>query len=188
MIATLKGIIIGKELDHIVLETGGVGYEIFLAAEDIGKAKTGETTRYFIYEHLREDIHALYGFGTQEHKRVFLHLLSVTGIGPKVALAVLSAASIDRLKQAVATGDPDLLKGVAGVGKKTAARIIVELRGKLGEAGAGASLAQVNDSAYQALTGLGYSSVQAAQAVAMLPPEVTDEQERIKLALRQVRQ
>lgn len=186
MIATLKGQVIGKQIDHIVLEAGGIGYEVFLTTEDTGRARVGEDARYFIYEQLREDIHALYGFSSEDHKQVFVQLLSVSGIGPKVALAVLSAASVDRLKQAVAAGDPDLLKGVSGVGKKTAERIIVELRGKLGEPSGSVSLAGASDSAYQALIGLGYPAAQAAEAVAAVPVDVTNEQERIKLALRQV--
>ena len=186
MIATLSGKISHKNIDHIILEAGGVGYEVFLATEDIGTAATGQNATLYIYEHIREDAHLLFGFSAPESKRVFMQLLSVGGIGPKVAMAVLSASSIDRLKQAVSAGDPELLRGVAGVGKKTAERIIVELRGKLGEAAGGTSLAGANDSAYQALLGLGYSAPQAAQAVSELPADVTDEQERIKLALRRV--
>ena len=186
MIATLSGKITQKNLDHIILEVAGVGYEVFLATDDIGSTSSGQTATFYIYEHIREDAHLLFGFSQPESKRVFMQLLSVSGIGPKVAMAVLSAASIDRLKQAVSGGDPELLKGVAGVGKKTAERIIVELRGKLGEASGGVTLAASGDSAYQALLGLGYSSAQAAQAVAELPPDLKDEQERIKLALRQV--
>lgn len=187
MIATLTGKIKEKNIDRIILDLGGVGYEVFLTTEDGGLLRPDQEASFYIYEHIREDTHVLYGFADPEGKRVFMHLLSVSGIGPKVAMAVLSAASIDRLKQAVGAGDPDLLKGVAGVGKKTAERIIVELKSKLGEvSGTGPSLAATNDSAYQALLGLGYTAAQAAQAVAALPAEVSDEQERIRLALRQV--
>src|SRR5688572_15345099 len=122
MIATLNGKITAKLNDSVVLEVGGVGYEVFLALEDLQAARVGQDSAYLIYEHIREDTHNLHGFSTADAKQVFVQLLSVSGIGPKVAMAVLSSTTIGRLKQAIAAGDPQLLKGVAGVGKKTAER------------------------------------------------------------------
>src|SRR5688572_28753674 len=135
MIATRNGKISAKLNDSVVLDVGGVGYEVFLELEDLQSARTGEPVTYLIYEHIREYAHNLHGYSTADAKQVFVQLLSVSGIGPKVAMAVLSATTIGRLKQAIAAGDPQLLKGVAGVGKKTAERIILELRGKLTDAG-----------------------------------------------------
>lgn len=184
MIGSLKGIVVEKYGDAVILEVQGVGYELLLPVEDWGSAKVGGTARFYIYEQIREDAHNLFGFASLEAKNFFLLLLSVNGVGPKVALAVLSATSIDRLKQAIASGDPELLKGVSGVGKKTAERIVMELRSKIGEVGGGLSMVSAHDSTYQALVGLGYTAAQASQAVAAIDPAITDEQERIRAALR----
>ncbi|HVE81144.1 MAG TPA: Holliday junction branch migration protein RuvA [Candidatus Dormibacteraeota bacterium] len=184
MIATISGKVSEKQNDAVIIELGGIGYEVVLTTEDWGKAKAGELAKYYIYEHIREDTHVLYGFSALAAKRLYTQLLGVSGVGPKVAMQVLSAATLNRLQQAIATGDPELLKGVSGVGKKTAERIVVELKGKI-EAG-GDMGASSQDSAYQALIGLGYSAAQAAEAAAKVPADVTDAQERIKLALKQL--
>lgn len=183
MIGRITGTVTEKLSNSLLVGGGSLEYEIFVAVDDWGAAKVGREGQFYIYEQIREDAHNLFGFSELKAKELFVELLGVSGVGPKVALAVLSAASYDRLKQAIASGDSDLLKGVAGVGKKTAERIIIELRGKLKEdelLGPGA----VGDSAYQALVGLGYAPAVAAQAVAQIPKDVTDEQERIKRALQ----
>lgn len=183
MIATLTGRVAEKYGDFAVVEIAGVGYEVALTIEDWGVTKVGSETKFYIYENIREDAHNLYGFLTLEAKQLYVQLLSVSGVGPKLAMQTLSGASIDRLRQAIAAGDPDLLKGVSGVGKKTAERIVVELKGKIKSDGV-ISAASSADSAYQALIGLGYTGSQAAEAVSQVPPEVTDDKERIKLALK----
>jgi Holliday junction DNA helicase RuvA len=187
MIASIKGSVEQKLTDSIILETGGIGYEVFVAAVDYGAASVGQQLKLMIYEHIREDAHVLYGFSDQLGRQLFEQLLTVTGIGPKVAMAVLSAAPVERLGQAIATGDPELLRGVSGVGKKTAERIIVELRGKVQAQAksAGAELGAVSqDDTYQALIGLGYSVAQAAQALTELPSSLTGQQDRLKAALK----
>lgn len=185
MIGRITGVVTEKLPDTLLVGAGPVEYELFVTTEDWGDARVGEDGGYYIYEQIREDAHNLFGFSVLAAKQLFVQLLSVSGVGPKVALAVLSAASLSRLHQAIASGDSDLLKGTAGVGKKTAERIIVELRGKLevGETG----LSQNGDAAYQALVGLGYSAAQAAEVVAKLPADLQDEKERIKAALKVAR-
>lgn len=180
MIATLKGEVTAKYGQMLVLETGGVGYEVSVTTEDWGAATVGKQASLFIHEQIREDAHNLYGFGELAAKAFFAQLLSVSGVGPKVALAILSATSLERLHQAISAGDPDLLKGVSGIGKKTAERIMVELRGKVTASGVAAS----TDSTYQALVGLGYSPDQAAAAVSSLPADLKDEAERVRAALK----
>ncbi len=184
MIATLRGTLTEKLADSLVLEVAGVGYELFVTVDDWGGAKVGAEAQLYVYEQIREDTHNLYGFRELGAKQLFVQLLSVNGVGPKVALAVLSAAGETRLRQAIASGDPALLKGVSGVGPKTAQRIIMDLRGKVEEGAVG--LAPVTDSTYQALITLGYTPAQATSAVAALPADIIDEQERIKLALKGV--
>ena len=182
MIATLRGTITEKLPASLVLETGGVGYELAVTVDEWGNAKAGAEARFYIYEHIREDQHALYGFRELASKQLFLQLIGISGVGPKLGLQILSAAGERRLRQAIASGDPALLKGITGVGPKTAQRVMVELRGKVEEGSAG--LAPVADPTYQALISLGYTPAQASSAVAALPADVTDDQARLKLALK----
>jgi Holliday junction DNA helicase RuvA len=182
MIATIRGEITDKLADSLVLEVGGVGYELFTTVDDWGAVKVGDVGRWCVYEQIREDAHNLYGFREYGSKELFVQLLGVNGVGPKMALTILSAAGEKRLRQAIAAGDPELLRGVSGVGPKTAQRVILDLRGKVEDGVAG--LAPVSDSTYQALVALGYTPAQATAAVAAIPADITDEQERVKAALK----
>jgi Holliday junction DNA helicase RuvA len=185
LIATIQGEVSEKVGDSVIIELGGIGYGIVVPVSDWGLAAVGKPAKFYIYEHIREDTHNLFGFSTLAAKQLFMQLMGVSGVGPKVAMQVMSAANLERLISAIAAGDPDLLKGVSGVGKKTAERIMIELRGKV--QGGGVVLpASSGDPAYQALLGLGYSSAQASEAVSKIDPEVTSEQERVKAALKQV--
>jgi Holliday junction DNA helicase RuvA len=184
MIATLSGRITEKLPDGVILEVGGIGYEIFTSPEELTKHQAGTSIQLYIYDHIREDIHNLYGFKTLPSKQLFVQLLGVSGVGPKMAMQILSSGE-GRLRQAIAAGNPALLKGVSGVGTKTAERVIVDLKDKLGAGRSG--LAPVTDETYQALVALGYSAVEATEAVTRLPDDVTDPSERVKLALRQIK-
>lgn len=190
MITTIEGVISEKLTDSVVVELGGIGYEVMVSVVDWGSVAVGASAKFYIYEHIREDSHQLFGFTERRAKDLLIQLLTVNGVGPKVAMQVMSAASIDRLSSAIATGDTELFKGVSGVGKKTAERIMVELKGKVaigaeGVIGVGADVSS-GDPAYQALIGLGYKPVQAAEAVAAIPADITDEQARVKAALRKL--
>jgi len=179
MIAQIRGKIIEKNFESAIVEVGGVGYEILTVPSALADLHEGDEVRFVVHEHIREDQHTLFGFREPETRQFFTRLISINGVGPKVALAILSATSLDNLKQAIATGDPDMLRGVAGVGAKTAQRVILELKGKLDQ-----TTDAMGDETYQALVGLGYTSAQAAGAVAKLPTDVKDSAERVKLALR----
>jgi Holliday junction DNA helicase RuvA len=184
MIATLQGQISEKFDGSLILDVGGVGYELFVTTDDWGAAKLGSSAKFYVHEQVREDAYNLYGFTTIAAKQLYAQLIGVNGVGPKLAMQILSSAGESRLRQAIASGDPALLKGISGVGPKTASRVILDLRGKVEEGAVG--LAPVTDSTYQALVALGYTPAQATQAVTALPDDVTDEQERIKLALKGV--
>lgn len=191
MIATIQGDVSEKLESTIVIELGGIGYELVVTITDWGGAVIGQHAKFYIYEHIREDSHQLFGFSEIAGKRLFMQLLSVSGVGPKVAMQVMSAATVDRLQSAIAGGDADIFKGVSGVGKKTAERIMVELKGKV-EIGSGAigspgAAVSSGDAAYQALLSLGYSAAQSAEALASVPAEIIGEQERVKAALKLVR-
>ncbi len=182
MIATISGQVSQVRSGSVVVELGGLGYEVFLPLSEVLALKEGANIKLFIHEHIREDAHTLYGFSDNSAQDLFENLLSVSGVGPKVALAILSSAPTAKIKEALAGGDADVFKAIAGVGQKTAQRIIVELRGKL-EA---SSQAQPADPAYQALISLGYTAAQAAKAAAAVPADITDEQHRIKAALKEL--
>lgn len=182
MIASLRGQLIEKQGTSLILETGGIGYELAVTVDEWGSARLGEEARFYVYEQIREDTHNLYGFRELGSKQLFAQLLGVNGVGPKMAMQILSSAGEARLRQAIASGDPELLKGVSGVGPKTAQRVIVDLRGKVEEGSSG--LAPVADPTYQALIALGFSPPQATTAVAQIPAHITGEQERLKAALQ----
>lgn len=195
MIARLKGTVVEKDQNGLVVDVGGVGYAVIVSTGDYGSAELNAETSLHIYEHIREDTHDLYGFSNVPSRQFFQQLLSINGVGPKVALGILGAASVPQLQQAIASGDADIFKGVAGVGTKTAQRIVVELKDKLeaigigggpGGASGGAQLS-ASDPAFQALLGLGYTVSQAAQALAAVPPEVISEQDRVKAALKELK-
>ncbi len=185
MIATLHGTLTEKLATSLILEAAGVGYELVVTVDEWGSAHLGEEARYYVYEQIREDAHNLYGFRDLSSKHLFGQLLGISGVGPKLAMQILSSAGENRLRQAIASGDPALLKGVTGVGPKTAQRVIVELRGKVEEGAAG--LAPVADPTYQALVALGYTPAQATSAVATIPSDISGDQERLKAALKGVK-
>lgn len=133
MIAYLKGTLTEKAPTRIVVEAGGVGYEVLIPLSTSEKLPgEGKEVRVLTYHHVREDSDALYGFATPSEREVFETLLTVKGIGPKVALGILSGSSVERFKEAVAAGDADALTAIPGIGKKTSQRIVVELREKFG--------------------------------------------------------
>ena len=148
----------------------------------------GEEVKLHTHLHLREDNATLYGFATDDELRFFQTLLGVSGLGPKLALAMLSAMSVDKLTMAIATGSVDLLTIVPGIGKKVADRLVLELKDKIAAGWVttpAAQLAEANTDVLAALTSLGYSVAEATRAVATLPPssDLTLE-ERLKLALQ----
>lgn len=176
MITFLHGIIVEKQPTRVVLDVGGVGYEVFvpLSSYDRLPAKN-ESCRILTYDYLREDGHLLFGFMTEEERRMFILLMGASGIGPKLALSALSGLSIRELKAAVVEGDIKRLSSISGVGKKMAERIVVELRDKIGvgeglEALTGAREMSADDlkarDAVLALIALGYKQEAARKMVA----------------------
>lgn len=174
MITFLAGRLVEKDPTRVVLDVQGVGYEVFIPLSSYDRLPApGEAARLLTYDHVREDLHALYGFATDEERRLFLLLMGVSGIGPRLALTALSGLSVRDLKAAVAQGDVKRLSSVSGIGKKTAERMVVELRDKLtaGEAleavagaAAGEPDARLRD-AILALVSLGYKQAEAQKRV-----------------------
>lgn len=136
MINYLIGEIIAKNENSVVLENNGIGYEIFASATTISTLPVlGANARIYAYLHVREDELSLYGFSTLEEKEMFLKLIDVSGIGPKVALGILSGIRLSDLAVAIKTGDTKLLSTIKGLGKKTAERIVLELKDKISVVG-----------------------------------------------------
>jgi Holliday junction DNA helicase RuvA len=190
MIATLEGIVSEKFLDSIVIDVGGVGYGLLVTTSDFAILTKGDTAKVYVYEHIREVSHDLFGFTKLATKYLFEQLLSVKNVGPKVALAVLDIGSDEYVRAAIAAGEVKTLQTAKGVGKRAAEQIIVELRDKMGiVAGSTAedivSRGGINqtDEAVQALVALGYQEADAMVALQHIDKNLPLEA-RIKEALR----
>lgn len=191
MIATLRGELRARGDNFVVVEVGGIGFRLLVPGSTLDElGDLGETVRLYTHLLTREDAITLYGFVTPEELELFELLLGVTGVGPRLALSVLSATSAEALRLAIAQEDVDLLVRVPGIGRKTASRMILDLKGKidisrLGLPGVGI-VSPEQAELIDVLTSLGYSTAEARAAVASLPLEAKAEplEERIRLVLR----
>lgn len=191
MIATLSGVVAEKLLDIVVLDVHGIGYGVFVTSEDYGALAQGQTSKVYIYEHIREASHDLFGFLSLDTKRLFEQLLGVNGVGPKMALSVLSIGNINHVRAAIASGDVKFIQRASGVGKRVAERIVVELKDKVGLEGvelAATGLLQgegllLKDEAVEALVSLGFTPQDATKALQHVDVKLSVE-ERVKLALK----
>ena len=188
MIASLHGRLESLSGDGVVLNVGGIGFQVYLPTSTLSSlGNIGEEISLHTHLHLREDSVTLYGFASADELRFFQTLLGVSGLGPRLALAMLSAMSLERLTMAVATGSTDLLTSIPGIGRKVADRLVLELKDKVAAGWVStpaAQLAEENTDVLAALVSLGYSASEASRAVASLP--VSSElslEEKIKQAL-----
>ena len=188
MIATLRGEISQIEETALILEVGGVGLRVFVPAPVRTRAKVGESVLLFTHLVVREDSLTLYGFESQAERELYNILLGVDGVGPKVALAVLSTLTVDAIQRAVFADESEVLNRVPGVGKKTAQKMALHLKDKLKptDALAGvAAMADYDSEVLAALTALGYSVVEAQSAIQSLPRDApTDVEERLRFTLQ----
>lgn len=199
MIALITGRLAQKEPTQIIIDVGGVGYELTIPLStfyELGEPGTEVSLR--VHTHVREDMLQLFGFRTEAEKRLFLLLTSVTGIGPKLAVTILSGMGTDDLIRALTSSDLARLVGIPGVGKKTAERMLVELKDKVaGLASSGSAVpagttfmpgVSVSDDLVSALTNLGYPANTAQKAAAAAIAEIPDAgfSQILKLALRQL--
>ncbi len=188
MIASLQGKLESLGTDWAIINVGGIGFQVYLPTSTLSTlGRTGKEVRLHTYLHLREDNATLYGFASAEELGLFQILISVSGLGPRLALAMLSAMDAEKLTMAIATSSADLLIQVPGIGKKMAERLILELKDKISTSWIttpAAQLAQENTDVVAALTSLGYSATEATRAVATLPSSDLSLEEKIKLALQ----
>ena len=184
MIAGIEGILKSRGEDGVVVDVGGVSFRLQSPTSTISTLGIpGDRVKLHTHLHVREDNLSLYGFASSEELRLFELLIAVSGIGPKTALALLSALSPERFEFAIARGDVEILSSVSGVGKKTAARLVLELKGRFEQVSVASR--SPHEDVKAALIGLGYSAAEANSAIVTLP-DASDLslEDKIKLALR----
>ena len=181
MIAQLRGKPVASTPDGLVLDVGGVGYLVAATPSAVRKAAGADEVTIETYMVVREDALQLYGFAERAERELFVQLLTVNGVGPKVALAIVSGSSPAELRRAIVLEDTARFEAIPGIGRKTAQRVVLELKEKLGSAAAAAEPRDLG--ARDALVELGFSVVEAERVLAEVDPELPVE-ERVRLALR----
>lgn len=187
MIYSITGLLRSKNQNFIVVEAQGVGYKIYFPKALLEQLPPlGQTVLVFCHTHVREDAFDLYGFLTDQQLSLFESLISVSGVGPKSALSIMAVADIHELIAAINEGRVDLLTKAAGVGKKVAERVTLELKGKLSFADSTVTLGamQSNLDLEETLVSLGFSKAQARSTISKIPPDIKDFNERLKAALK----
>ena len=191
MIAHIAGKVAEKYLNSVVVDVHGIGYEIFVSAPDFDQIKVGDEKKFYTHHSIRENGEDLYGFTSLTAKKLFELLISVNGVGPKAGLAILSLAAPEEVRNAIANADIKFVSSASGVGKKSAERVIVDLRDKVGvpsHVGATEILKNTapeeNDEALDALIALGFPLKEATAALSGVDKTLSVE-ERIKVALKQ---
>jgi len=191
MIVALEGILESRGVDSAVVKVGPLSLRVYIPGSTLSQlGSVGDNVSLHTYLYLREDNVALYGFASPQELGLFQNLISVSGIGPKAALGLLSALNPEQLASAIVSGNVDLLSQAPGLGKKMAGRIVLELKSKLESEWEGVVvpvLTQEDADVVAALTNLGYSLKEATQAVSSLPDSrELDLEERVRLALQQL--
>jgi Holliday junction DNA helicase RuvA len=191
MIVALEGILESRGIDSAVVKIGPLSLQVYVPGSTLSQlGAVGDKVHLHTHLYLREDNVAIYGFASADELAIFQNLISVSGIGPKAALAFLSTLNVTQLASAIISGNVDLLTQVPGIGRKIAGRVVLELKGKLEKGWEGAvppTLTREDADVVTALTSLGYSLKEATHAVANLPAsEDMDLEEKVKLALSQI--
>lgn len=195
MIGFIRGKLINKQPPQLLVDVGGIGYELDAPMSTFyGLPATGSDVALFTHLVVREDAHVLFGFGTERERRLFRELLKVSGIGPKLALSILSGINVDELLLCVASGDADSLVRIPGVGRKTAERLLIELRDRVkgfGETiavphtiGVASSAVGIQSEAFSALLALGYKPIEITKLLKAVDASVQSVEEIIRHALK----
>lgn len=177
MIDYLNGKLVHKDPTYVLLDVGGIGYHVNISLQTYAKIKDEEQLRLLTFLHIKEDAHTLYGFKEAHEKRLFLLLISINGVGPNTGLMILSSLSSEEIEQAILSGDVATIQGVKGIGTKTAQRIILELKDKVGKSTTGETAAplgflqggnKIREEALQALITLGFPKAVAEKNLALV--------------------
>ena len=188
MIAHVSGVVAEKFANSVSVDVRGIGYEVQVPLSDFDHALLGEMVKFYTYHHIREQAQDLFGFSSLAAKKLFELLISVQGVGPKAALAILSLGDSETVRNAIASGDSGYIAKASGVGKKTAERVVVDLSDKVGLAvsvahASGVSSAPAGDEALEAMMALGFTLNDAIQALETVPKDIPTAQ-RVTLALK----
>jgi Holliday junction DNA helicase RuvA len=187
MIASLRGKVIRKRADGLIVEMNGVGYKVICPVSVLESAKVDSDIFLNVYTHIREDIFALYGFLKADDLALFELLIGVSGVGPKAAINILSAANSEKVRSSIQKQDPGILFSVSGIGKKTAEKIVVELKSKLGANDSLYLPSSETDDLYQALSDLGFKPSEISTVVSKIPDNLETTEEKLKFALKEIR-
>lgn len=180
MISYLEGEIKKIADGYAIVVNDGVGFQVFLSAKTLGGLKEGERASVFVHEYLRENARELYGFMSHSELEFFWRLLDISGVGPRMAMNIIALGSIEELVKNIEKGNIDYISQVSGVGKKTAQKIVIELKGKLDLTGS----EEEDQEVITALKNLGYTKSQAREAVRKVSKDVTDTGDKVREALR----
>lgn len=183
MIGSLRGTVIEVHATSALIEVSGLGYSIKAPVPVLAVLKVDENRFFYIHDHIREDAHDLFAFNTRDELSLFERLLSVNGVGPKVALTVMSSGTSSSVRAAILKGDLALLTSVPGVGTKTAQKIVLELKGQIVDPG---ELPPGDAEVVEALVSLGYPAIQAREALKYVSAEITDISERVRESLKRL--
>jgi Holliday junction DNA helicase RuvA len=187
MIGSLRGPVTRLGADHVIIELGGVGYRVVIGPALLGRLRPEREAHLFVHHLVREDQQALFGFGSAEELAFFELLMTVTGVGPRLALAITTAYPVTKLQLAIVTDDLDLLTSVSGVGRKTAQRIGLELKEKIHAAGVAVGPgASTESDVVAALESLGYTATEARRAAGAVAGTDGGLDSRIKAALQEL--
>jgi Holliday junction DNA helicase RuvA len=181
MIAKITGTVFEKTSSSVIVDVAGIGYEVVVAPTLLDELDMNAEVTFYTAEHIKEDDYTLYGFLQSDGRAMYHQLTSVSGVGPKAAMAILSKHSVDEIQSAIIADNISLFSNVSGIGKKTAQRIILDIKGKL--VAAPADKPKADDQAYQALLSLGYSSKDAHSALQDIDSKLSTN-ERVKQALK----
>ena len=183
MIAYIKGEIIAEKSNYIILKVNNIGYKVFTNVRSIKKS---ETVELFTYHHIREDMSDLYGFSSLPELELFELLLIVNGIGPKAALMIMSASNTDKIINSIVAEDLNFFTAISGIGKKVAAKIILELKPKISnEEGTGViGKSEAQNEVVDALASLGYKRAEIIGVLPRVPAELTESEDQIRWLLK----
>ena len=186
MISFLDGAVKAVRKNYIIIMTDYVGYKVFVTPQILMKVQPAQKISIFIHTYVREDQLSLYGFSTLNELDFFEMLLGVSGIGPKMALSIMSVGDLNVIKNGILNQDTAVFTQVSGVGRKTAERLILELKEKIGEglAGTETPVSSTHTEVIEVLMALGYSRTEAREALSVVPADIKDSEEKIRFALR----